>query len=96
MSRKNNLSKRKNQSEFDKRREEELKAQQDRKRLTKQLNREVRATGADEAMAEAAPVAAVKPRLAGRVAKKNRGFRIKKGTVRASRLLRASGGGYCT
>ena len=78
-------SKRKNQSDFDKRREEELKAQQDKKRLQRAQNKELKAGEDVEMVTDApqAPAAAAKARgLAGRVEKKHRGFRIKKGTVR--------------
>jgi len=75
MSRKNNLSKRKNQSDFDQRREEELKAKQDAKRLRKAVNAQVRQEAAASASAKHKPLAV----NSGAVSKKKtKGFRMKK------------------
>jgi len=66
MSRKNNLSRRKTQANFDKTREVELKAKQEEKRLRKAANREKRELSA---RAAAAAKAALAP-SSGRVEKK--------------------------
>lgn len=104
MSRKNNLTKRKNQGDFDRRREEELKASQDKKRLKKQVAHARTAEQAQEAaagdarMEDAAPqqaphVAATARVAAGRVSKtKRKGFRIKKNVVREDARARRGRG----